>query len=451
MRLMNVKWTAATLALMVAGTACDDSSDPFGPGGDSTASVSGSVEPGSTASAPAPAPAPSPQGTSAEAGATTVVIGELQSNGSLQVLAEAEVDTQGRFQLDSVPAHRNELVIQARSEAGAVVGSVVLHEETAPGGHHRAHPINARSSLHADVWIASRSGGSSGGAMGSAELALFLDASASGSAPHGHSSATVAALAEGSIRAQQVITAVLDSEGIDLNASARNALLLALAAQRDRDRDAGAGAAATKEAYVSGAVSALAGSTAEAEAMVLAWAAAATAWDAVLEGTAEASARTSVVREALLLNLRARKAVAGSIQGDGAAHGQAVVSALADLEAQVGAASSVEAMKTAVGAFGSSVESKVRASVLAQLTGLPGSIIGSIEVALGAAFTGLDLAAGLDTAATATARAQAVAAFRAEVDSAAEAVVEELPAGAGISAEVMARILLAASASPAIG
>ncbi len=461
---MNV--LRSTLPLLLSGVllglpACDSSSGgPLGPGS-GTATVSGSIEPtGADSFAPAAAVSgdqaatSGPGATSVYGGVSTVVIGELRSNGTLEVLAEAEVDAEGRFRIEGVPAHRAELLIRALADGGAVVGSAVLHEETVPGGHHRAQPIGLRSSLHAEVWIRARTAGGPAHGMGSAEIALFLHAGADAGLPPAPAAAEIDALAQASIRAGQAITAVLAAEGIQLDAAARNSLLLALAAKRDEERDAGADPDATQDAYLAASASALIASGVSAEALALAAAAATTAFDAALASGVEAAVRSVPIRQGLLLNIAARKAVLASVSGSAASQAAAASSVLAQLEGEVRATPHVNGLRSALVSAEASIENQIVASVLAGIPEvIPGSVRLVVEGALVQAFAAVDFAATLHGAATAEAKAQAVKEFRAAVEAAVAELLSQVPEGAavGLTAEAAARLLLAACASPVIG
>jgi hypothetical protein len=112
---MNPKFSTILTAGALALSACDTGSvtDP----GQAGATVSGRIEStlsGGIAAAPSLA-----QQSATSMNAASVAVAALRSNGALEVLAEAQVQADGRFSIDNVRAGQTNLIVSARDAAGA--------------------------------------------------------------------------------------------------------------------------------------------------------------------------------------------------------------------------------------------------------------------------------------------------------------------------------------------
>lgn len=441
---VSARWLWVTaLAFFLPLAACD--SDPTGTA-EGHAVVVGSVE-SSQAAAASSGDGP----TAASGEARTVAIGRITSAGAFQSMAEAEVDASGSFRIEGVPSGHANLVVVARGEADAEVGRAVLHAETRAGAEHRAHPINANSTLHARVWARMISSGAGSQAMGPAELALFVHADASAAAGTHGSDSQVDALAAAAVQAQIAMSTILASgeAAAGLDGEARAQLLADLAAQRDRSRHEGASAEATQRAFASAALDLFQDEGVRAEALGLAYAAATTGLDRAMIQAA-VQARLDIAREAVLLNLESRQRAAAEVEADGLGIRSAVLEVLAETEAQVAAAGSMTQLKAALESSRVQMESRVLARIETGLSGLPLELLSQIRTQAQAALAEARLWTALDGAASGEALAQAAVEFRAQAEAAAEAFVADLPseAQAQISTEVMAALLVALGAGP---
>lgn len=430
--------TAIAAFMTISLAACDQTPTGMDVSGDG-AVVVGQVQSESASMQAAPANSTS-ESANVSGSAQTVVIGEFRSTGQFTALAEAQVDANGNFRIEGVPADRRELVIMARNSAGAEVGRVVLHEETRARTEHRAPPMNARSTLHGRVWGQMKANGQS--QMGSAELALFLDLRSDAATSASADAAAIARLATGAARAEAAITAILAREGTPMSASARNALLLALAVERDRARSTGASAEASQRSYVEGSVAALAQGGISLEALTLAYAAAATAMANEASDSGDA-VRTEAVRSALLLNLEARKRLVASVQGGGLGLKSEAQSHVSALEVRVRGAATWAELSGAVHAEQAGMEDRIAGGIAVALQVLSPQARLQAEAALEAALESARFWTYLNGSDSASAMADGAAAFRAEVTSRAQAAIEAIPANVrgSLTAQAMVSLL----------
>lgn len=440
---------AFPLAAAVVVVACGD--DATGPGFDDAA-VNGQVQetsdPQSTSSAPATSAA-SPQRTASQPEAETVVVGAVQADGSLDVLAEAEVEADGSFRVEDVPAGRADLVVVARSEAGADVGRVLIHGETGSGAEIEVEPIDASTTVRGRVHAELHASGRSDAARTSGELALFLrldDATADAVVASG---TQIQAMADAYAEAQATMTAVLAESGSDLDAEARAELFAGLAADYAASVNAGADAGAAFETYADAALDALVEAGATAEALALATAGHATASSKVVaEAGIESDVGLELAQTASRINLRARERAAAEIDAGSSlsAVGQQVESELASARADIRLLGILGELSTELeAAFTSSQD--VATTAIVDLAGLSGEAETDLEAALDTAFASANLAVALDGSASASGIAGATGTYRAEVEAQASSVVDAMAeSDAEVSVEAMAAILIAAGA-----
>ncbi len=384
-------------------------------------------------------------GIGAQTAARTVAIGQLSSSGTFTAIAEAEVNAQGGFRIEGVPSGRSELVIIARSDTNAEVGRVVLHEETVASTEHRAHPINARSTLHGRVWAQMKADGQS--SMGAAELALFLDVRSDVALSAAGSQSTVNRWATAAARADAAITATLAAGGTPMSAAARNSLLLTLAAERDRSRAAGASLDATHRSYTEAAIGAFGGAGVKLQVLATAYAAAATSIRQEMDG-AEEGARREALRTAVLLNIETRKRVAAAVQGSALGLKSAATSHVAALEARVRSAGTHAELVASIRNERGEADGRIAAELISVFALLPTEVRIHAEAQLQAALDNARLWVGLNGTTSASAMAQAATAFHAEVRSRAEAAVEAIPTSArgNLTVDAMVAVLVAIGA-----
>jgi hypothetical protein len=371
----------------------------------------------------------------------------VSASGNFLVIAEADVDSEGRFQFEDVAPGRSNLMIQALSASDVVIGSVVLKEETEAGVTHRAHPIDATSTVHAEVWMAARESGGGTGTMGAAELALFLDASAEASS--GATESEIQALAEAAIEASAAITAALAAHGVSFSATARNELLATAAATRDASRDTGTGQSTSQQTYISAAFEAFVDGGIEAEVIAMAYAAATTA---LARGSADLSteAQLEVTREALLLNIAVRKLGAAAANSNPLDLKTSTTVTLNALDARVRSATSTAALSAALDEERALIENRVALSVIASLPVLGGTVEALVNARTRTAVGAAQLWVRLESAANAAAMGTAVSSCTSATIAAATDLAAAVPSSAGtvdVAATTSLLLILGAGAS----
>jgi hypothetical protein len=413
--------------------------DGMGPGG-GTATVRGRVE----QTAPAPANAASAASTPAPApglgaGAETVAVVQVHANGGLSELATAAVSADGTFVVEGVPAGREDLAVVAYA-GGEAVGSVLVHERSRGGFVIHAAPINHETTVEARAYSELRASGQTG--VTASELSLLLHLHGSDAATVAGSAAELDAVAAGYVVASSTLTEVYAAYGVSMDAAARARLLQDAAVEFAASRHEGTSLGAAHAVFADAALEVLAAGGASADASVMAWAAAASAFDAAL--ATGSSAREAVVAQSVLLNLRARERLAAEVATTATASiGASIAAALSagrleliaggiiDLGVLVettGAAAAAAVVDQSVDVLAATASSSVRAEVRARA-----------EAAVEAA----RLAARFEGAATPGEFRAALTGYEAAVRAAVDAMVAA-SGSSGVNADAMANLFIAA-------
>lgn len=416
--------------------ACGSPDDTTGPGnGQNDATISGRVEqPAASGAAGAAVVA---------ADASTVAAASVAADGSLTVLAEADVQADGTFRIENVATGRSDLVVLARSEADVELGRVLIHETTRAGTEIVVAPVNAETSVEGRAWARLRVLGQQDAAENTGELALLVRMDEAVAASVMGSDAQIDAVADAYAGAQAWLDATVSATGSSLDADTRAELTAELAADYALARDAGASIEAAHEAFVIATLDAYAANGADAESLTLLTAAMASG-SAKASGEASSATRLELARQSAVVNLRARERLAASVTGEPGSSGTATASALASARAQVKAAADLTAVKAALDTAAETSEGAVFDGIL-EVTGSLGTVLElQIAAALSAAFVEADLAAKLQAAANAQTGAQVLADHRSDVRAAVDAVVGLVPDGVSIDAEALTELLIAA-------
>lgn len=443
-------------ALAVALAACSD--DPMGPDSDSDgAAVAGEVaettQPESGAEGQWAGDGAA--GSAQQAEAKTVAVARARADGSLDVVAEADVAADGSYRVEGVPAGHADLVVVARSGANAEVGRVVLREESRTDAEIRAAPITARTTAEGKAFAELRASGEVSRGDETGELALFVqmegDAAAQVAAEGG---ARVKALADAYVEARDAMTEVMARGETALDASARAEILASLVAERDQRSHGGTSVSASHDTYVDAALDAFLDAGVSAEALALATAAAGTAVEGQA-GVAGEDAHLELVKTAVGLNLEARSRLAASVSGDGGPGDskQATLDALADARAGVQASASVDEVRAALRAELERAEGEFEDRVMDALGQVSSELEILVQGRVEGAFEAADLMARVDAEMSASAMADAIVAYRDDVRAEVQALVDELPSevAAEVDVEAMAALLVAAGACPSVG
>lgn len=454
---LGFRGAVGATALTVALAACGDDPTVPGPdphdGGMVTGEVAETTPPESGASDEWAGDGTAAEGQEAEA--QTVAVARARADGNLDVVAEGEVDADGSYRVEDVPAGHADLVVVAQSEGEAEVGRVVLREESRTEGEIRAAPITAQTTAEGKAFVELRASGEISRGEETGELALLTQMESEAAAQvAAEAGARAEALAETYVEARDAMTAVMAESGAALDASARAELLASLVAQRDEDRHGGVSAEAAYETYVEAALDAFMEAGVSAEALALATAAAGTAVDGQASAAGE-DAHLELVKTAVTLNLDARSRLAASVSSEGAPEGskQATLDALADARAEVQASTSVDEVRAALRAEFERAESEIEDHVLNALGDVSVDLGLLVQGRIDSAFQTADLMAQLDAGMSASAKADAVMTYRAEVRGEVQGLMDELPSevAAEAEAEVMASLLMAAGACPSVG
>lgn len=435
-RRSSLSFLALGCALIVGGVAaCDSDSSPT-PSGDNAVLV-GSVESSSSGAAAFGAASGAQQ-------ATWVTAGTLRSDGSLDVLAEAEVASDGSFRIEGLPGGSGGLVVRAESDGGSEVGRVFVHQKTEAETETRIAPIDASTTLHARA-VGSLHGSNPDPAS-SAELALHL--MISGDAAAATSSAEVSALANGAASAAAAETAVHAEWGTGIDTDTRSTILLDAMAQFEQSMYAGASLEAAHRSYREAVVDGMIDAGLDARAAAAAQASAVTTADLQWSGSGAASAHVEALKNAMRLNVHTRARLAGDVESDPVELRGATLQALGELEADIEAATSVQALRQASANYRAEVEADVRSAVLGALDGLSLDLLATIEAELEGVVATARLWTALESSATAEARAEATATWSAEVEAAVDAWIDTLPddEAAEVDADAVTRLFLAMGA-----
>ncbi len=433
---------ASGVALVLV--ACDGGSSGLDPAGDAV--LTGSVQEapgtwGGAAGASAPAPTPGPA-TTATAEVRTAAAGYVRGNGSFEVLAEAQVEADGRFRIEGVPAGRSDLVVQARGEGGASLGEALVWEETRSGAESAVPPITARSTTEARVEARLRATGRLDPTT-RAELALLmaLEAGAGASAT---SATRIEALADALAEARAAFGAHLSTGTGGTSAQARAEASADARAAFASALSSGVDLATAHRAYVRAIASAWATGDDQLELLVFASAAASQRLAAVVVGRlGEDAEALASVRSAFLANIELRTALAES-RTDASAGLRAA--ALAHLEAargRIASATTLAELRSALAAERSGLEGRVSASVLGALGGTDLDLLGLVDARVRTAVAQAAFWTRLEGAADAQATVEAATSCRADLEAAVAAWIEALPASIEVDSAVAFRLFLA--------
>jgi hypothetical protein len=408
-----MRTTLGPIVVTLVVAACGDGT---GVGGGS-ATVQGSVE--QTMPSSSPAAVSGPQSAPSSSGRAASVV-HIQSDGDFTELATAEVEADGSFEIQGVPPGRTDLAVVAYVD-GRAAGSVMLHGKTRSGQVMVAAPINYETTVETQAYTRIRAEGSAGSAN---ELALLVHMRGAAAEAVATSSAEVEAVADGYVIATSAMTAAYAASGSSFDASARAEALAHAAMQFAIDRHDGLSLEAAHAAFADAALDAYVSAGATLERSVMASAAAASTFDAVLE--AQSSERAEVVAQAVRLNLRARERLAAQFSTSSEA------SLAADIRATLSQARVALGLMAGLVDLHSILEGTAEAATTAVVDGSVELLAGSasttvrteVRAKAEAVVEAARLEARLQGAATAQAAAAAVATYRATVRAAVDAMIE---------------------------
>lgn len=441
--------TASVIAVTAA--ACDTGDDFMGPGADpSPATVEGRVEDGGSAgsSGSSSSSANTAPYAVASGEAATAAVAHVRGDGSLEDLAEADVNADGSFSITGVPAGRSDLVVVARKSGGSEVGRVLVHGETQSGAVITTAPINAETTVEGRVFARLKSEGVPEEDRATGRLALLIHMSEATAVEVAASADALAAVSEGVKASVEAMNRTFVELNSDVDAEARGQAMLEAAVDHAASRHAGADVDAATQAFLAAAVDAVIQAGADAEVASLATAAAVTSLQRAM-ARVEGSAGLELARNGLRLNLEVRKQLATLLTSSSSK--SLATGVLADLEAEVEASASLSAMVQAILDAEARFEEELTAMILAELSSLSATQRAEIEARLDSALAAADLSARLETAATVSDVVQAVLTYRQDLGAEVEGYLATLPDDLSPSARVSAELLLIAHGSPSMG
>lgn len=349
-------------------------------------------------------------------GAVAVQASALLPGGSLELLAEGELEADGSYSLE-LPAGETHVILQAVDASGEVMAAAVLEHSGPPGETVTATPIDSESSLEAAVLIEAAAQGAEVGAINVVDLRARVTSEVAigvriADARGDDVGELVGALAAGVRAAQESELAVYARGGASVSQAQLFEAELAASQELDAALDAGAPAQAAYDTFFEARAQARAALGVDAEAQGRAEAAASASFRATVEARISSEASASIRESALLaaasLEARAQERAIAAILAAGEASGEVQASAAAAasaLRAEVSAAATADAAAEAYARFAASVhgEASVEGSILGAYldAGVAGTV--AVDAAVAASATAaaqLDLA--LDAAFTAS-------------------------------------------------
>lgn len=422
------------LAAMLSLAACDDA--PTTPDFDSNqdAAVEGRVDETTPSQSSG---AQQASGTQAQ----TVSVVQIGASGEYSVLASADVEADGSYRVEGVPAGRANTAVVAYVD-GRAAGEVLIHGEIRGGMVIRPSPINYETTMetraYAKVVAANRTNHTS-----SSELALLLHASGSELESTLASEAEIEAIADGSAEAGATMNEVFADAGVSLDASARSDLLMSAALDFTSDLLAGLSLEVAHDEYAEAAIDAYVDAGAKLETLVMATAGAASTLDASLEG--RTSVRGRIIAEPVLFNLSARARAAAKHRT--AAEGSlavAVESTLDDARAGVELATTAAEVRGELEArLDATIDAAADAAVDLLAADASTTVRSDVRAAAEAALAQATLRTRLEGSANASAAASAMADYRASVRSAVRTMVDAA-GDASADVDVITELFIAA-------
>jgi hypothetical protein len=428
--MMSVLTSAAALA------ACAETT---GPNAGNDASVQGRVE---ETTPPASSPSATAPQRAAGGNAQTVAVVQIQADGSFMELATAEVDAGGSFTVEGVPAGRTELAVVAYGD-GEAVGSALIHEQSRADVTITAAPINSETTLEARTYSRVRASAGGEGST-SSELALLMHADGSSVDAAATSEAEIEAAAAAYATASATMSAAYEMRGAALDASTRAEIVSDAAVDFAIRRYNGMSLTAAHDMFTEAALDALVDAGAELEATVVATAAAASTFDAGLEGGS--SIRGELDVQPVRLNLLARERLAASFASTfESSVAVAIENVIADARASLSLGIALIDLRALIDSTLSAViDAGADACVTLLAAGASSTVQAEVRAAAEAAFEAARLEARLHSATTAQAAVTAMASYRADV----RAAVDTMIAASGSTsadAEVLTSLFIAAS------
>lgn len=367
--------------------------------------------------------------------ATLVRASAVAADGSLELLAEAQVNADATYALE-LPANEHGVVVEAVSASGEVLASAILESTGGPGERAIVTPIDSESSLEAAVYVQMIARGAAPGEANPIDLRARITSELALAVRIAHDrgddvSAVVVALADAVRAAQETEVAMYGRAGTSISQADLFALEVSASAELSAELHGGASADAAYDAFFEALASAAAEAGATAEEQARAEAAASASFRASIEARLSAEG-TAPMREAALLaaaSIEARAQERATLRlmalGEAGADVRSrTAEAAADVRASISAAATADAAASAYAEFAAEIRGEA---------GVEGSILG--------AYLGVDLVTGASAQAAVEASATAAAQLDAAIDV---AVAASIAASGAVDTRALAADVAAA-------
>lgn len=380
--------------------------------------------------------------------AQSVAVVQMQADGSLLQLATADVRADGSYSVSTVPAGRDDLAVVAYVD-GEAAGRVILHERSQAGAVLIAAPITYETTVEGRSYSRLRASGMTQASVGT-ELELLVHVDGQAAETVATSAAEIDAVTAAYFNAQATLTEMYAAEGIALDARTRAEIIADAAIEYAASRHAGASVETAHEAFSDAAIDLLVDAGANLEATVVATAAAATTFDAALDGTSSMRGRLAV--QPARLNVAARERLAASLSSS--AEG-AVAVAIRNTLAQgylslLLSQTLVDLQAALESVLSASADAAVDASVELLAAGASSTVRAEVRARAEETVQAATLHARLAAATTTQAAVQATNGYRAAVRAAVEAMVAA--AGAtSVDVDVLVALYIAACGGAYVG
>lgn len=367
--------------------------------------------------------------------ATQVQASAIASDGSLELLAEAEVQADGSYAIE-VPSSRDRLFLAAVDGSGEVLASAILERSAPPGESTDVTPMDSESSLEAEVLVQMIAEGTAPAEANYADLRARITTEMAiavrvAEARGEDTSLAVRAMAEATIAAQRAEIEAYARMGITVTQAELYQAELSASQSLSAALHAGADGESAYADFLAMIEAAAEAEGADEEGRARSEGCASLAFRATIEARLSAEADGAIAEAALLsaasLEARAQAEATRAILEAGAAGGEVMemgTDAAAELRAEVRGSADAAAAASAYAAFAASVRGEADVS---------GSVLGT--------FVGVDLTTEAAVEAAVTASAEAAASLDASLQAAIDA---SLSASGAIDPEALAADIVAA-------
>ena len=336
--------------------------------------------------------------------ATRVEASAIASDGSLALLADAELQADGSYTLE-VPASRDRLFLAAVDGSGEVLASAILERSAPPGERAEATPMDSESSLEAEVLVQMIAEGTAPAEANYADLRARITTEMAiavriAEARGEDTSVAVRAMAEATMAAQRAEIEAYANMGITVTQAELYQAELSASQSLSAALHAGSDGESAYAAFLAEIEAAAESQGADDEGRARSEGCASLAFRATIEARLSAEADGAIAESALLsaaaLEARAQAQATEAILTAGGEVMSMGQDAAAELRAEVRGSANAAAAASAYAAFAASVrgDADVSGSVLGSYVGLDLTTEAAVSAAVSAS---AEAAASLDT------------------------------------------------------